>query len=361
MHKHTIDWYRQINLTSDATLAQKRWDTAEAVTKTLTRARVIELLRLFLFPSPTSEFSQQFTSELVGLDAEFPITNNIQELRLMAGMVMVTSFEGSTNNGCAFALGLRAANFPDGRIKAIQPAILTVAEEYLRNEAGRLRPDEFAKDVSADVTEILTAQSKELSEAEAGGDEAKKGAARSAFSELVPRSIANSHRKLTERILQLAEESGLLWWVLSEYSDALQQPVRTLNPEAYAFAAGFEAAQRTMRLPPPPCIGPLLARALQPCKPTDKKLSLADYVKSTEPRWRAAHVKSVNVVDCRDLSPLCAALEKTEELGSAVTALKAMPKLCPGVKAELTLTAAQAAQQFYNELLFLRALEAVKN
>jgi len=65
---------------------------------------------------------------------------------------------------------------------------------------------------------------------------------------------------------------------------------------------------------------------------------------------------SLIVSDCRDLSPLCAALEKTEELGSASTALKALVKLCPGVKGDLTLTPAQAAQQFYNELVFLRTL-----
>lgn len=84
---------------------------------------------------------------------------------------------------------------------------------------------------------------------------------------------------------------------------------------------------------------------------------LSDYVKATDPLWRAIHVKSVNVADCRDLTPLCAALEKTEELGDAATALKAVAKLCPGVKGELPLMPVQAAQQFYNEILFLRALD----
>jgi hypothetical protein len=114
-----------------------------------------------------------------------------------------------------------------------------------------------------------------------------------------------------------------------------------------------------MNLPPPPSIGPLLARALQPCKATEKKLVLSDYIKSTDPQWRSAHIKSVSAVDCGDLSPLCAVLNKTEELGSAATALKAVAKLCRGVKAELALTPAEVAQQFYNELVFLRSLNAI--
>lgn len=44
MHKHTTDWYRQIFLTPDAALAEKRWATAEAVAKKLPPARIIELL-----------------------------------------------------------------------------------------------------------------------------------------------------------------------------------------------------------------------------------------------------------------------------------------------------------------------------
>jgi hypothetical protein len=253
---------------------------------------------------------------------------------------------------------LRAASFPAGRVQPIQPAILMEGEEYLRNEAGRLRPDKFVTDAVPEVTRELVARGKALSEAAAPGDEAKKMAALTAYRESVASAIGSSHRELANRIEQLAEESALLWWVLAEYSDALQRPVSKLAPEAYALAAAAEAAQRTMNLPPPPSIGPLLARALQPCKASEKKLVLSDYVKATDPLWRAAHVKSVNVVDCRDLSPLCAALEKTEELGSATTGLKAVAKLCPGVKGDLPLTPAQAAQQFYNEILFLRALDA---
>lgn len=44
MHKNTIDWYRQVHITLDAPLAEKRWATAEAIAKDLSRARIIALL-----------------------------------------------------------------------------------------------------------------------------------------------------------------------------------------------------------------------------------------------------------------------------------------------------------------------------
>jgi len=363
VHKHTIDWYLQVNLTSDAELAERRSSTANAVAQKLSRDRVIELLRLFLFTPPSAEFAQQLTDELIALDTEFPVSNNAQELRMMAGLVMVTTFAQPSLErlAMAFALGLRAASFPAGRVKPIQPAILTEAEEYLRERAGRLRPNEFATDISAEVAETVTARLRALSDPAIGADEAKKTAALTAYRDAVPRAIASSHKELARRIEQLAEETALLWWVLGEYSDSLQQPVSKLDPESYALAAAAEAAQRTVRLPPSPSIGPLLRRVLQPCKSSEKKIELSDYLKATDSPWRASQLKSFNVADYRDLSPLCAAVEKTEELGSASAALKAVAKLCPGVKSDLPLAPAQAAQQFYNEIVFHRALSAGLN
>lgn len=360
MHKHTIDWYLQLNITSDAPIATKRWGTAEALAKTLTRARIIELLRLFLFAPSGTDFTQQFTNELIDLDTEFPVTNNIQELRMMAGLVIITTMGKPSHYANAFALGVRAANFPAGRAQPIQPAMVTETEEYLRNEADRLRPDEFANNVVPEITKGLIARTKALDEATAAADAPKTAAALASYTKSVIDTIASSHRILAERVNQLAEESALLWWVLAEHSDTFNKSVNQLTPETYAFAAAAEAAQRTVQLPPPPSIGPLLARALQPCKAGKNKLALSDYVKTADPIWRAAHVKAVNVSDCRDLAPFCAALEKTEELGSAATALKTLSKFCPGLKGELPLMPAQAAQQFYNEIIFLLALNSAR-
>ena len=356
MHKHAIDWYTQVHLVSDAARVQKRWSAAETVAEKLSRARVIDLLRLFLFAPLSVEFSQQFTNELIDIDPEFPVSNNAQELRLMSGLIMMKSFGDATYYADAFALGLRAASFPGGRVQPIQPEILAEAEEYLRKEAGRLRPNEFKEVSGAAMVKKLAARGETLSAAEAAGDAAKTGIAKTAYRDSIRDSISSSYQELAHRILQLAEESALLWWVLGEHSDALKRPANELNSEAYALVAAAEAEERTMITPPPPSIGPLLARALRPCKVGNKTLVLADYFEAVDPIWRAAQVKSMNVVDCRDLSPLCATLEKTQELGSAATALTAISILCPGVKAELQLTPVQVAHQFYNEIAFLRSL-----
>ena len=359
MHNHTIDWYLQLHLTSDSTIAKRRWDTAISLAKKLTRTRIIELLRLFLFVPSDSGFIKQFTSDVIDIDKEFPISNNTNELRMMAGLVIVTTFQGSNANANALALGLRAASFPAGRARPMQSAIATEAEQFLSKKANELRPNDFTKNVIANVTQKLVTQGKVLSEAVAAGDELKKTAEFSTYRDAVLHTISESHRELARRIARLAEESALLWWVIAEYSDALNKPVTNLIPEDYALPAATEAAQRTIHLPPPPSIGPLLVRALKGCNESEKKPKLIDYLKGTAIDWRVAYVKSIRIAECRDLAPISAALEKTEELGSGATALKALEKLCPGLDNKLSVAPEQAAQQFYNEIVFLRALEAI--
>ena len=355
MHKDTIDWLRQIYLKADGTLAKKQWQTAEKLAKNLTRKRIIELLRLYLFQPTNPEFLQTFTNEIKELDEEFKGNDNVPELRLLAGFVMVTTFQEASHEADAFALGIRAAGFPAVRVQPVEPAMIVEAEKYLLNEAHRLRPNEFAND-TAEVTKVLIARKKKMDEA---ADAAQKTTATDAYQQAVVDTIEASHTKLAQRVEQLAEETCLLWWVLNEFSDSIQEQVAELTPQIYALAAASEAVKRTQLVPPPPCIAPLLTRMLRNCKPGKEQPMLADYLEAARPSWRATQAKSLKIADCRDLVPLSTALEKTEELGDLTAAMKVLPKLCPGVSGELPLGFSQAAQQFYNELVFLRALENV--
>jgi len=355
MHKNTIDWLKQTNLTADVALGEKRWATAERVSEKLARIRIIELLRLFLFAPTNLDSAQKITDELKVLDVEFP-GDSIQELRLMAGFVILTTYANSSPEADVFALGIRAAGFPQGRVQPVQPAMMIEGEEYLREKAGRIRSDEFPNDAAV-VTKNLAARRKALADAVAGGDEAKKTATVEAYQKSIVETISDSHTKLSARVAQLAEETALLWWVLNEHSDTLQKPVANLDREEYALAAACEAAKRTHLLPPPPSIGPLLARSLKSCKPGKTRPVFADYLEAAKLNGCIIQMKSPLLADCRDLLPICAALEKMAELGDLDSVLKVIPKLCPGVSGKQPLAPEQAAQQFYNELIFLRALE----
>lgn len=355
MHKSVIDWLRELNLTHDAPLATKRWACAEKIATKLNRDRIIQLLRLYLFPETSVEFGKTLTSEAKDIDPEFPGGENIMEIRLLAGLIIVVSLSAPSKHANAFALGIRAANFPANRIKPMQPEIFAEAEKYLNTEANRLRSDNFSNE-AADVIKSLAARRKAITDAGTASDEAKKAISLDAHSKALADVIYDSHTRLAGRIQQLAEESSLAWWVLNEYSDSLQQPVSDLTLQEYALIAGSEAAMRTLFQPPPHSIGPLIAKVLKLCKSGKKKPVLADYFETLQPSWRALEVKKWAITDCRDLVPISTGLEKTEELG-AESAMKVLPKLCPGIVTELLMQPEMAALQYFNELAFLQNLK----
>jgi hypothetical protein len=348
MHVLLIDWLRQIHLNADTTLATKRWKLAQAFAKKATRKDVVQLLRAFLFSPAPADLISTLTTQMLALDKEFPASNNAEEVRLIAGVIMVAAFEEGTHEADAFALGIKACSFPSSRCKPAQPAIVAEAEKYMITEANRVRPPAFgtAKDREAIATEL------EGFVAGTASNEAEP--TKSACAELAEAL----HSRYGLQLRRLAEETSVLWWLIGGYSPSLNQPMAKLNASAYAFIAAAEAVERISVLPPPPSMPAVMARVLDNCKAA-KTRTLLDVVAATDPDWRSKFLPSLARDGCADLLPVTTALAKTEEVGDTETLAKTLPKACPGVSPDLAISAHDAATQFYNELIFIKALALV--
>lgn len=355
MHPHIIDWLRDTEINPDAALATKRWSLAKKFGDKVGRAEAIDLLRAFVCDSPDDATIERLTSGFLAIDQEFPATKNTEVVRVVAGIVMVTKFSGSSYEADAFALGLLAASFQNHRNGLAQPAILTESESYLHQESLKVRPDEF--DASAGTAEKkIGAAHRTLRESEGTPDEAARQAAASAYHKSISGAILDAEERLTAKLRHLAEESSIAWWILGEYSDLLGKPVSSVSADQYSLAAASEAAQRTRLLPPPPSIKPVLARALRSCrKPSKAQFNIEHYL-GQDISWTSNYLKAINAADCVELVPVTTALRKMVELDDAAAVAKALPRLCPGVPRTASLTPAMMALQFYNELMFVRSL-----
>ena len=360
MHPHLIDWLRNTDIHSDETTPEKRWKAAKAYGEGLTRVTATRLLRLFLFGKPDDAQAKLFTGDLLTLDKDFPVTGNTELLRLMAGVVMVSTFAEPSMQGDAFALGLRAALFPGRLTQPAQQEIILEAESYLLKEALRLRPTDFG--VAPASTEDLETGHAAVLKAQQSGDPAKLVEAQNGYQQLAAEVMQECDEALAEQVRRLAEETAFLWWVLGEHSTSLKRPTTELSAEEYALVAGSEAAERTHILPPPPSARALLERVLKPCKPAAKKgLKLVDFLGAADADWRTKQLQRVVFTDCTDLVPLLAGLAKTEEFEDPHSAAKVVPKVCPGVDIRHPLTPGEVAEQFYVEIVFLRALAELKS
>jgi hypothetical protein len=283
---------------------------------------------------------------LVKLDSEFPVSKNIEELRQIAGLVMVVKFAASSHEADLFALGSEAADFPAGRTSPMQPGITAEAKSYALKEAAVYRPNNFA-DNSEEVVKPLIAKARALNDAEATGDAAKIKPAQTSYRKAITDVIASSYRTLSKR------------WALAGFSERLEKPVENLSMQEYPLIAAFELAKRIFTLPPPPSVGPLLTRAVNACGSGKKKAKLAEYLTATDEQWVVDFAAGASIGDCVDLVPISTALSKMAELGDVGAVVNALPRFCPGFKDE-SFTPAEIAHQFFKETGFLRAVQFVR-
>ena len=103
MHQLLIDWLKRIHLNADTALATKRWKLAETLAGKITRKELLQLLRAFLFSPAPPELIQNLTQQFLEIDQEFPASKNIEDVRLMAGIVITVAFSQRTSDADAFA------------------------------------------------------------------------------------------------------------------------------------------------------------------------------------------------------------------------------------------------------------------
>jgi hypothetical protein len=354
MHPHTVDWLRNVEINADAALAQKRWDAAiKYAEQGIPRNRIIDLLRLFLFPKPDTELAENLTKEMLVLDQDFPVTGNVESLRLMAGLVMATTFEDGSHAADAFALGLRAARMGRDRGRPAVAALVPEAEAYILQEAARQRPNSFATEEDTHLAQLTKTYDAMREAEERDADVSKEVSvkkARRAYHKAVAQQV------VWQQVRRLAEETQLLWWVVGDYSPTLSKRTAELAAISYALVAAAEAAARTLILPTPPASAALLIRVLGSCKSPRKKATLEELLTATNGDWRRRQVAATKSEDCRDLVPFCTALEKMEEFDDGAQAVRAVLKLCPDLKPKSELVPDEAARQYFCELSFLAAL-----
>jgi len=343
-----IDWLRQLHLTADTTLATKRWNLAESLTEKIGRKEALQMLRVFLFPDSVSQNLQSLTEFILPFDREFPASGNSEEIRLLSGIVMIAATEKRPQLADVFALGVRAASFPNHRCNPPQRAIVDELVRFLDEKSNALRPNDFSLN-SHHVALLGAIKNFGI---ESGSEDDTKN---SKCSEELLSAIAKAFGAPLQR---LSEESALLWWLLGAYSPQSNKELSELSPENYALVAAWEAAERAQLLPPPPAIYPILNQVLQNCKKSGRKgnFTLKDIVAATDSGWRNRFVSAHPTQDCSDLVPMATALTKFEESGDVVVLTKVLPKFCPNVAPDLALPPVEAARQLFNEIIFLKAL-----
>ena len=329
MHENFYHWHQHAELKPEVSILKPRWDAATSATKKLSAADLCAAVQLALVPKTQNTFSVHFASALVKLEPTFPPINNTELLRVMATAGLYQHMEESSVLADAIALGIRAGSRCGG-VQPVCPELMPKAEAYLNEEAERVRGDTSSRDEFEELR-TLTKQADWHAEDDAV---TKVGAAVIELGGIID---------------QLAEENQFLWWLNVQRSSLLNVRRPSLKPKDYALVAAKEAAERVKLLPPPVSATSLLEEVFSQCaKGADTPCLIEEMLKA-----QGAHtlILPAKATSARLLCPLTSALLY---LSSGMPFDKNW--LVPlGCDEKATPTA--IAKRFFDELMFLKALE----
>lgn len=332
MHTHFYHWHNRVELKPDPNVLQARWDAAVKFAEDLSAENACSLLRLALFGTIEPEFAGRFSEALVAQEATFPPEENIELLRVMATAAIYIQMDTESVEADAVALGVVAAAFPPDRVQPVCKELALRSAEYLTSESEHVRP---TPKVATDYRALKNATEDEgwASEPEA------------------PQLIGKAVLELGDTMGRIAEENQFLWWLLSRRSSLLSMRREKVSVKEYTLVAAAEAAERVALLPPPPSVESLIGEVLTHCsKASNAAGPLADFIS-------AASIDSLKAAaagkDVRELCPISGLLGVRRGGGK----LDGESLANFGLQPELKVSPTEAANQYFRELMFLRALE----
>jgi hypothetical protein len=334
-------WYRAVQIEPNDERLQKRWMGIEKAAKACELESALELGRLFNgFPALQEGWLTTFKKRFQDEDSAFDSDSASAELVVLAGatIAQLLAAKGRMANSVAMASQVAAFGLSPERQRI--PSIRATIDRYLidRGASARTAPTkrppskERGKKIEAVATALQT------------GHQLAAEPLKAILSDLAAQ-VDEGEEKLakSERIRQ--ESSGLLWWLMSGYSETFRAPFAEVQAGALPVVCGFELAQLTQLTPGLPNARAFLLQAMGARPP--RSHTVVDWIRQVERPVRKRILEAGAISHARPLLPILDSLRRSLELADDdVWATDA------GLRgAAVACTAIDCAEQVQRELL----------
>lgn len=132
-------------------------------------------------------------------------------------------------------------------------------------------------------------------------------------------TLANQTASWEEKESIYKEDSQLLWWMLSEWSNSLACPLKDLGKVEGSLIIGYEAAQFVVNYPGPYAMEGILEKLVSLCQGTEEKILFPNCVMQAHSTLREKILRDVKNSPLQEYLPLCNGIihsnnaEKVEE------------------------------------------------
>lgn len=370
MHKYFSDWYREIGLVPTPELLEKRWAAIETIVKDINENKLQGLVCTLIHGGHCfSQFAEQFAKYFLNADTTFPMRNNQNELRVLAGACLAEIFAGPTDFALlaatctisgAFAISPSEPPFLDVTKEAA--AKLELASSELRAQIQYPEIPSYSPQLNAALQDLKTRAAPNSLPQIQLVTPLIEGLVKT---ETMLIELAQKSQEFVAqakcRIETLAEECNVLWWLFSAPSHDLEIAFTgTNNRKALPIIVGKELADLITNLPGPTSVKAILAKAMQfPQKGNgNSQCTITETIDSLPPDWRAniAEKDRANTCAFPCIFPLHFAIALAVKCDGSKWD-KAFIKKIDYLKPDLMLPTTQIAYQFYLESLILQHVD----
>jgi hypothetical protein len=356
MHRHFGDWLRRIHPEPTSDYVKMRSAAADAVVEKASAEDALALARLvWSVPPQDIAFETRFAESFLVQDAAFPMTENMYQLRVLAGAALGELMTLATPVSDIAALASISAASAGLRTDCALPEIVDEAESYLlRVGKARRLPASYKE---SPVQPALEASARKALK-DYGvllGQNAWADAA-TAVSGAVTQ-LAKTAEDLLDRCDALykevrvqTEQNDILWWLFGGFSQNSNVSFSAIKPAAAVLMIGRDLACLSRLTPGPMASEAFLAKMLAQTKLTRKKFSIHESVNAVEAQLRQRWIAENGGARVGLLCPITFAIARSVEEGAAKLHAASVPFDKPVSTHEL-------ASQLFTETLLLRELE----
>ena len=316
MDRNLHEWYLDVGIILQDGQLEKRLQGVKKCVAALEKEKesgtvitwITTLVKLYYGIPADEETINLFADFFSTGDPSFSVRNT-QELALLAGATLVALAENSSYFDLVELLSL-AVSF--SRTPTSTPGIL----EHIRSQfdTDRIELREKEKDVSIKpfpAKQIIELEKMNTTE---NAEESEQ------ITEIINilKAFQTSYSDLRKRVQQLGtatsiykEDSQLLWWILSEWSEMLHCSLHTLKGKATCLDLGWEADGMVENFPGPYDIEGVMKKQLRDCEDGSEdsaSFTLSEIIASAASELRSDVVKAYGNASLADMLPLCSAL-----------------------------------------------------
>jgi GTPase-associated system helical domain len=319
-------------------------------TGTIGKEDILHIVLAFYSAAKEPPTIERLRSAMRGVDTSFGPKDDA-ELAVIAAGILYEIFQQGGTLAAAAALAILCADF--GMLADVDhiTELVTMARTVLATEGIRVREENIEL---PNLGETLRA----ALESEDEEDAAKEVDSEASLRRVVE-ALAGYGDKVKQSVASIearrAEQSDILYWLLSERRNIGGVPLKSLKKEQASLFIAVELANLTRQIPGPASAPAILSTMLDHCKNhTASDVTLEACIQSIGAADGTAHLTKRTVVH-PVISPISFAVVKAEETGwedGWQNAVKIQTKKPANTKYPIL----KIAEQLYREALLSRAL-----